>query len=253
MKKSYLFPISLILFTLLSVELRAQVGPEETSAYDLSELTHLGGTRIYNVNSIDVEGTPFLYEEFKNGRFLFTSGRQSEILPINYDLEKNLMLYKKDNQIMILENINIKGFSFEPHQDFDSSESIREQYTFQLHENEFDFNEPIPVQILYDQNGAVKLFALHKVKFIRGNRQDPFTGKITNRYKSDTEYFLKKPGNEMHKLRRLKAKDIINAIGDDSKKELNAFIDENDLDENSQKDLIKLLTYYDKKIKVGNK
>lgn len=252
MKKSYLIPLSLILLVLSAVDMKAQVESEKTSAYDLSEMTHLGGTRIYTVNATDVEGTPLLNDEFKDGRFLFTSGNQSEIVPINYDLEQNLILYKKEGQIMILENANVKGFSFEPPQDFDSTESIQEEYTFQINNNEFDFTEPTPVQVLYDQNGAIKLFAIHKVKFVRGNRQDPFSGKITNRYKTDTEYFLKTPDNNLHKLRRLRAKDIIKAIGDDSKKELNTFIDENDLDEKSERDLVKLLAYYDKEITVGN-
>lgn len=235
-----------------SVDLKAQAEPEKKSAYNLSELSHLGGTRIYTVNATDVVGTPLLYDEFKNGRFLFTSNNQSEVVPINYDLEQNLILYKKDSQIMILDKENIKGFFFENPQDFDSSESIQEKYALQLTDKEFDLTEPIPVQVLYDQNGAIKLFALHKVKFVRGNRQDPFTGKITNRYKSDTEYFLKTPDNEMHKLRRLRAKDIIKTIGDDSKKELNTFIKQNDLDEKSQKDLVRLLAYYDKKITAGD-
>lgn len=252
MKKSYLISLSIILFTLFSVDLKAQVGPEKTSAYDLSKLSHLGGTRIYNVNSTNIEGTPLLNEEFKNGRFHFRPDRESEIVPINYDLERNLILYKQDDQIMILNNVNVTGFSFEPSQDVNSSESIQEKYTFQVNNNEFDFVDPIPIQVLYDQNGAIKLFAIHRVKFVRGNRQDPFTGKITNRYKNNTEYFLKTPDNEMHKIRRLRAKDIINAIGDDSKKELNTFIDEHDLDEKSQMDLVKLLAYYDKQITTGN-
>jgi len=252
MKKLHPTLLSIFLLILFCVDLKAQVGPEETSAYDLSEMTHLGGTRIYSVNSTDVEGTPLLNDEFKKGRFLFTSDRKSEIVPINYDLERNLILYKKDDQIMILENVDVKGFSFEPLQGFDRSENVQEKYMFRISDNEFDFTEQTPVQVLYDQNGAIKLFAIHKVKFVRGNRQDPFTGKITNRYKSDTEYFLKTPDNEMHKLRRLRAKEIINTLSDDSKKELKTFIDENDLDDKSEKDLVRLLAYYDTKITTGN-
>ncbi|MCG2590586.1 hypothetical protein [Rhodohalobacter sulfatireducens] len=252
MKKLHTIPLSIFLLILFCVDLKAQVGPEETSAYDLSEMTHLGGTRIYSVNSTDIEGTPLLNDEFKKGRFLFTSGNQSEIVPINYDLEQNLILFKKDDQIMILENVDVKGFSFEPPRDYDRSENVQEKYTFRVSDSEFDFTEPTPVQVLYDQNGAIKLFAIHKVKFVRGNRQDPFTGKITNRYKSDTEYFLKIPGNEMHKLRRLRAKEIINALGGDSKKELYTFIDENDLDDKSERDLVRLLAHYESKITAGN-
>lgn len=252
MKKSYLVSLLLILFFFLSIDLKAQVGPEETSAYDLSELTHLGGTRIYSVNSTDVEGTPLLNEEFKNGRFLFRSGRQSEIVPLNYDLERNLILFKKDDQIMILDNVNIKGFSFENPADSNSSENNQEEYTFQVNNNQFDFSEPTPIQVLYDQNGAVKLSAIHKVRLVRGNRQDPFTGKVTDRYKSDTEYFLETPDQKMHKLRRLRAKDIIKAIGSDSEKELENYIKQNDLDQRSEIDLVRLLAYYDKEIVAAN-
>lgn len=252
MRKSYHIPLSLVLLFIFSVDLKAQEGPEKTTAYDVSRETHLGGSRIYTFKNTDVVDSPLLSDEFKNGRFLFASNNQSDIVPINYDLEQNQILYKKDGQILILENKNIKGFSFELPDDFDSSENIQEVYTLELTDKEFGFAETTPVQVLYNQNGAIKLFALHTVKFVRGNRQDPFTGKITNRYKNDTEYFLETPDNKLHKLRRLKAKEIIKTIGGDSKKELNSFIKQNDLDDKSQKDLVNLLAYYDKKITVSN-
>ncbi len=248
MKKLNLIPFSLILLVLFSVDVNAQVGPEETNPYDLSELTHLGGTRIYTVNTTDVEGTPLLNEEFKKGRFIFRSDKKSEIVPINYDLERNLILFKKDDQTLVLENVDIKGFSFETSQDSKSSESVPEEYTFRVNDKEFDLTEPTPVQVLYDQNGAIKLFAVHKRKLVRGHKQDPFTGKVTNRYENETEYYLETPDQEMHKLRRLRAKDIINTIGEDSEKELNTFIDENNIDEKSEKDLVRLLAFYDKEI-----
>jgi hypothetical protein len=252
MKKSYCISFILILLILFTIDAKAQVSPEEKNAYDLSELSYLGGTRIYSVNMTDVEGTPFLNEDFKKGRFLFTSGKQSEVVPINFDLERNLILYKKDSQTLILENVKIKGFTFEKPTNSDLPISFQEKYTFRLPDNEFNVNGLTPIQVLYDQNGAVKLFAVPKVKLVRGHKQDPFTGKVTNRYENETEYFLKTPDDEIHELRRLRAKDIINAIGDDSKKVLNRFIDENDLNEKSEEDLVRLLSYYDNEIAAGN-
>ena len=252
MNKLYLLPFFLILFVVFYVDANAQEWPEKTSAYDLSKQSHLGGTRIYTVNDTEVEGSPLLNEEFKKGRFLFTSGDQSEVVPINYDLERHLILYEEDGQTMILDNLNVKGFILGPPQNSNSWESTQEEYTFRVSNREFDFSEPTPVQVLYNQNGSVKLFALRKVKLVRGNRQDPFSGKTTHRYKSDTEYYLETPDNEMHKLRRLRAKEIIKALGDNSKKELKSYIDENDLDEKSERDLVRLLTYYDNEILAVN-
>lgn len=251
MKKLLSVSLFLIPLVFIFVDLKAQTQSDRKGAYNLSEQTYLGGARIYTVNTTDVEGTPLLYDEFKNGRFLFSSSEQSEVVPINYDMEQNEILFKKDGQIMILQKSNIEGFTFELPRDFDSSQDIQEVYTLKLNDEEFGFTEATPVQALYSQNGAVALFALHKVKFVRGNRQDPFSGKITNRYKNETEYFLKTADNEVHKLRRLRAKDIINAIGDDSKKELNRFIKQNDLDEKAEKDLVKLLAYYDNQMADG--
>lgn len=248
MKNSYRISFILTLFVLFSIDVKAQVSPEEKDAYNLSELSYLGGTRIYTVNLTDIEGTPFLNEEFKKGRFLFTSGKQSELVPINFDLERNLILYKKDSQTMILENVKIKGFTFEDPTNSNLSSNFQEKYTFRLPHSEFNVNGLTPIQVLYDQNGAVKLFAVPRKKLVRGHKQDPFTGKVTNRYENETEYYLKTSDDEIHELRKLRAKDIIKAIGDDSKKELETFIEENDLDEKSHKDLVKLLRYYDKEI-----
>lgn len=252
MKKLLNVSLFLIPLVFFSVDLKAQTQSDRKGAYNLSEQTYLGGARIYTVNTTDVDGTPLLYDEFKNGRFLFSSSEQSEVVPINYDMEQNEILFKKDGQIMVLKKSNIEGFTFELPRDFDSSEDIQEVYTLKLNDEEFGFTEATPVQVLYSETGAIELFALHKVKFVRGNRQDPFTGKITNRYKNETEYFLKTADNEVRKLRRLSAKDIINAIGDDSKKELYTFIKQKNLDEKSEKDLVRLLSYYDDQITDGN-
>lgn len=250
MKKIYLIPLLLIILAFFSVDLIAQERQENSVGHEVPLLTNRAGTHIYTTNSTEVIGSPLLKNEFKNGRVLFKPNSQSEITPINFDLQKNQILFKKNGQTLVLDKKDIKGFFFEIPQDFTSSEEIQEVYSFQHNNKEFGFTETTPVQVLYNQNSGLQLLAVHEVKLIKGNRKDPFTGKVTDRYVSDTEYFLQTPDHNMHKLRRLRAKDIIKAI-DNSKDELHSFIKQNDLDEKSEKDLVRLLSYYDKNI-AGN-
>ncbi|MFP8487747.1 hypothetical protein ACKGJO_01485 [Gracilimonas sp. Q87] len=216
--------------------------------YQTVQITNEAGTTIYAENTKDVIGSPLLKESFENGRILFESGKASEVLPINYDSYKNQVLFIKDNKIMVLNTTGVKGFLFEKSTNLDESNKIQEVFSFKINHPEFGFKEPTPVQVLYDQGTGLKLLALHETNLMRSNRKDPFTGKETERYINSLEYFLQKHNGEIEKLRKLRSKDIINAFDGDNQRKFRQFMRDNDLDNRSEKDLVKLMTYIDNAI-----
>ncbi len=219
--------------------------------YQTIEITNSTGTQIYTENTTDVVGSPLLKESFENGRILFTGDKASEVVPINYDAHKNQILFIKNNQIRILNIQNVRGFAFETTANFQQSGKVQEVYTLQLRNEEFGFTEKTPVQVLYNQETGLKLLGVFDVRFMKGNSKDPFTGKVIDRYIPSTTYYLQTHDGNIHKLRRLRDKFIINELPKKHRKQLKSFIKKNDLDGRSQKDLVKLLAHYDANV-AGN-
>ena len=232
-----------LLVSLLTTHVQAQ--DEDPVDYQTVPITNQSGTQIYTEDTKDVVGSPLIKESFENGRILFDSNKASEVMPINYDAYRNQVLFIKDDQVRVLNISSVRGFIFEKPDNFASSDKVQEVYTLQLRDEELGFTEPTPVQVLYNQKSGLKLLAVHRINLMKGNSKDPFTGKVTDRYIGDTEYFLQTKDGEMTELRRLRDKDIMNVLGKEYKKQLKSFMKKNDLDGRSQKDLAKLLAYYD--------
>lgn len=213
--------------------------------YQTVEVMNSAGTLIYAEETKDIQGSPLIKESFENGRILYPGNKASEVVPLNYDAHKNQVLFIKNNQIRVLNTVGVKGFMFEKPENFEQSDEVQEVFTFQIRDEALGFDEITPVQVLYSQGQGVKLLAVHRVNLMRGNAKDPFTGKVVDRYVSGVEYYLQKPNGEFEKLRRLRSKDIIKKLDRSHRKELNNFMKENGLDGKSEKDLAKLLAYYD--------
>ncbi|MAO64330.1 MAG: hypothetical protein CL666_04970 [Balneola sp.] len=243
MKLYKLFLIS-FLALFLTVHANAQNTGNETD-YQTVQITNKAGTTIYAEDKTEVKGSPLLKESFENGRILFESGKASEILPINYDSYKNQVLFIKDQKIMVLNTNGVKGFMFETPADFQNTDKVQEVFSYQIRETELGFDELTPVQVLYNQGTGLKLLAVHRTNLMRSNSKDPFTGKKTERYINSEEFFIQKHNGDIEELRRLRAKDIIRKYDRSDRKALNNFMDENDLDSRSEKDLVKLMTYID--------
>ena len=235
------FLIGFILFPETSVYAQ----DEDDFDYQTVNITNQAGTTIYAEDKKETEGSPLIKESFENGRILFESGKASQVLPINYDSYKNQVLFIKDDRIMVLNTNGVKGFMFEKPANFKNSDKVQEVFTFQIRDEELGFSEPTPVQVLYNQGTGLKLLALHETSLMRSNSKDPFTGKQIDRYMNSTEYYLQKHNGDIEKLRRLRAKDIMRQYSRKDRRAMKDFMDENDLDDRSQKDLAKLMTFID--------
>lgn len=220
--------------------------------YNTVQITNQAGTTIYAEDAKDIIGSPLLKESFKNGRILFDSGKASEIMPLNYDSYKKQILFIKGDKIMVLNTSGVKGFLFEKPEDFSTSDKVQEVFSLNINHPEFEFSEPTPVQVLYDQGSGLKLLALHETNILRSNSKDPFTGKETERYMNSVEYYLQKPDGELEKLRRLRDRDIIRKFERKQRQAFNDFKDENDLDSRSEKDLVKLMSFIDNSLKTND-
>ncbi|PWG74933.1 hypothetical protein DF186_15335, partial [Enterococcus hirae] len=92
--------------------------------------------------------------------------------------------------------------------DFNSSDKVQEVFTLQIRDDALGFNEVTPVQVLYNEGTGLRLLAVHRVSLMKGNSKYPFTGKVTDRYISKTDYYLQTKDGKYKELRRLRDKDI---------------------------------------------
>jgi hypothetical protein len=238
-----LSPFLLIIFLQSNIQAQSE---DENVDYQMVNIT--SGTTIYTEDTKNIIGSPLILESFEAGRFLFDLKNASKVLPINYDGHKNQVLFIKDDKIQVININSIRGFVFEKPSNFSQTDDVQEVFSLEIRHKKFGFEEPTPVQVLYNQDSGVKLLAIHKISLMKGNSKDPFTGKVTDRYVEFTEYFLQTPDGEMTELRRLRDKDIINVLGKKYKNELKSFMRSNDLDGRSQKDLAKLLAHFESNV-----
>lgn len=236
-----LIALAVMLTTLFLSE--ASQAQDRDVDYETVQITD--GNTIYTENTKDVVGNPLIKDSFENGRILYRDGKASEVYPLNYDANKNQVLFIQDRQVMVLNLNNVKGFIFNTPPDFDQSDKVQEVFSFQVRHEDLDFEEPTPVQVLYSRGTGLQLIAVHESSLMRGNSKDPYTGKVIDRYMSAVEYYLIDKDGELHDLRRLRSRDIIRSLDREYRGPLNDFMDDNNLDGDSQKDLAKLLTYYD--------
>lgn len=245
--KLFNYLLSSILFVVFTVALSPQLQAQDDDPveYNTVDITNRAGTTIYAENNKDIQGNPLIKDSFENGRILFDDNKASKVVPINYDAYKNQILFIENNQIKVLNLNGVKGFVFEEPANFNSSDKVQEVFTLQIRDEALGFSEKTPVQVLYNQGTGLKLLAVHRTSLMKGNSKDPYTGKVTDRYINRTNYFLQTKDGDTKELRRLRDKDIIKALGKEHRKDLRSFMKSNDLDGRSQKDLAKLLAYYD--------
>lgn len=224
--------ITVLLLSAVTISVQAQ---EE----DLTQRNIVSGNTIYTTNNNAYTGSPLLKESFENGRILFTNNGVSEMVPINYDTHKNQVLFIKNNEIRVLSMGGVKGFVFEKS---DESQKVQERFTLGLNIPGKKISKQAALQVLYQ--GEVKLLAHHQTSLMKGNSPDPYTGKITDRYVSKTNYYIQKKNGEFVGT-KLRIKNIIKDLPRKHRKELRKFAKENDLDNRSEVDIVKLLTFYD--------
>jgi hypothetical protein len=161
--------------------------PKPTMVY----LRDLAGKPLPGSNNIDIEGSPFLNNEFKPGRVVFTNGKMSSDLYLQFDMLNNKLLFKRDD--MVLEFVD----------------SIRDFY-LQHEENNtlglvFRSNFP-PI----DRNTAATFYELlvdgkivllkYRYKAVTGYREYNSANKKS--YVERSELYAALPGNKIIRIKR---------------------------------------------------
>ncbi|RYE29330.1 MAG: hypothetical protein EOP48_32700 [Sphingobacteriales bacterium] len=151
----------------------------------------LAGKPLPGSRNIDIEGSPFLNNEFEPGRVVFTNGKMSSDLYLQFNMVDNKLLFRRDDMIM------------------EFVDSVRDFY-LQYNENNtlglvFRCNFP-PIdrntratfyELLVD--GKIELLK-YRYKTITGHREYNATNKKS--YSEGSQLYAALPGNKIIRIKR---------------------------------------------------
>ncbi|MDR9419435.1 hypothetical protein [Gracilimonas sp.] len=239
MKNYYLLPLLITAFIIsTSNHIQAQ-----DRIVNVSEFVENATTRIYTTGTKEVEGSPLLMDSFVPGRVILRDGKMSEIVMLNYDSHRNQLLIKNnDTDVLILDHRNIKEFVFLT----SNRAGVDKRFNYSVRMPELGLEELTPVEILFQgENSGLKLFTVHKTSFSQATRPDPLTGKMVDRYISKSNTYIQKPDGTTEEINRIRISRVIDTFNEDQRELLENYVDDNDLNNRSTEDLIKLLGYFD--------
>ena len=197
-----------------------------------------GGFTLYQSAT---EGHAFLLDDFSIGNLIDSQGVVSETKMFNYDIYNNIVFFKtgNDKDALAVKNENYTGFILKP------ANQVQEYIFKKIDGSDFD---KVKKETKFYQ--IVKASSNYVITEYIKNFKDPnSSGWVSSRYNNEggeykliTNYYLLDQQNKYVEV-KLNKKAILKTLKD-KKKELEQFIDKNNIEFNSVNDLIPLAEYY---------
>jgi len=234
-------PYILFLLTLISITCIAQTTPDPT-AYEAKENLRVLGS-VYSTGTVrtfdnryeGVKGSPYVFEEFRQGEVFLKNKNKVKIQDLNYNCFENEIAYKDPatDAIRLLNRFQVDLFTI---QDGDK------ELTFVPLKLEEDA-EAIFAELLYNKGSIA--YKVYKKEWVKANYEGGYSAdrpydEFVDKYDL---YFLKKGDKNLHKAKKSK-KQVLTAFPD-QKSAISSFFKSNKLDLREEESLVKLLKYYD--------
>ncbi|GAB3317419.1 hypothetical protein GCM10027299_08720 [Larkinella ripae] len=209
-------------------------------AFGLATQTHAQGVFLTDVNGqvirankyVDVQGSPYLNEAWKQGTVMAANSKAYPNLNVRYDVYAGELEYQQNNQTYRLSRDAMKEFRI-----MDGNELIFRNGFAAVNNN----TPKTFYQVLVD--GSTKLLKQHKVNM---SENKPFnSATVTKEFQKQEFYFIAKPDGTLQRIQKNK-KSVLGALADD-KDRLEKLIKEQDLNLSDENSLITLLERYNTK------
>ncbi|MGM0581130.1 MAG: hypothetical protein ACQETL_10650 [Bacteroidota bacterium] len=227
MLKSGVLLITVVLFTF--------------NAYaQISNVSEVGGKPIMTKKYSKIEGSPYYFgsDTWMDGTLYTADGKKIEDIPIRFNGYDNEVEYRKDGNILIIDNSNLKGFDFY----FNPNNGAKKaKYEFR---NGFNIPGEIDKSDFFNVIYQGENFSLIEEFKVLETRVTPATYGASEykKFVNDRKTYLI-INNELDKFKNRK-KDFYN-IAPDQKSEIKKQIKQNDLDLKNENHIIFLLEYID--------
>ncbi len=192
------------------------------------------GNVVRSIKYTDVQGNPYLFEQWVNGTIRLGNGKSYTNVPLRYDIVSDELQFKDSKSDQAL---NFK----EPVVEFQLMPATESGESPMMFRNGFisdDGTSPKAYyQVLFD--GGLKLLK-RKTKIIFENRE--YSSAITTKTFREEEYYYLYKNNKTIKIKKDK-KQVLTALAD-RVTELEAFIKSNALNLKNESDLVRLIAHY---------
>lgn len=182
----------------------------------------------------DVEGSPFLYEQWLLGSVFTKSGGKFEDVELKYNVYRDFLTYRKKGQEYVLSPDRVAAFDLKV---TPVSKPLR--FERRVYEGE----NPRYYQIVFDGQ-SVDLLQMYSKKFLKGraNTDGYSAGRNDDRFIDDSDLLLARQG----KLERFKKsrRGVLKKAGA-HRKELQRFVKQNELSYKKTSDLVIILAHFD--------
>jgi len=178
----------------------------------------------------NVEGSPYMFDEFYEGVVKLTNGHTTEPLEIRYNTHTQSVDFMSGNLAFNVDGENIESFHFT---------AKGKEYKFIKGYDASRLSEDDFVEVLVD--GEVKFLARHHTAFFEDTASYG-TATKNNLYRSDVTYYIKVGDDSPERLRSLNKRRVMNNL-DRFEDELEQYADRNNIDFSEKDDVAKLIQY----------
>lgn len=227
----------ILFFTLiLSVSIPTQA--QDKAIFDVDQL---GKNAIENVlytfQTEKIKGSPYMNDHWVQGHVIIDENTKSGTVYLRFNSYQNQVEFARDEQAFAINSSRIDGFVM-----YASDGQINFRNGFKSEEHDIDPSTLLRVV----QDGKVDFLCHHKTKL---KEEVPAYGSATkkNEFKSDRDYYIVDSSGTFHKIKKLKEKHVLKALGD-KKKELRQFAESNNLDFSEESDIARIVAYYNKQV-----
>lgn len=195
-------------------------------------LTDVNGQVIRASKYVDVQGSPYLNEAWKDGTVTAANSKSYPNLKVRYDVYAGELEYQQKDQTYRLSPAAMKEFRI-----MDGNEMV-----FRNGFAAVNTNTPTTFyQVLVD--GPTKLLKQFKVNLVENK---PFnSATVTKEFQKQEQYFIAKPDGSVQRIQKNK-KSVVAALSD-QKDRVEKLIKEQDLNLSNENNLITLLESYNVK------
>jgi len=219
----------LLLFILNPKNVFSQVQNEANiSSSDMRNM--LDSNQIPLHRATNVEGSPYMFDEFYEGVVELTNGHTTQPLQIRYNTHEQSIDFMSGNLAFNVEGENIESFHFTAN---------GKEYTFIKGYDASRLSEDDFVEVVVD--GEVKFLARHHTAFFEDSASYGSATK-NNIYRSDVTYYVKVGDKSPERLRSLNKRRVMNNI-DRFEDELEQYADQNNIDFSDKEDVARLIRY----------
>lgn len=185
---------------------------------------------VLETRSVDVKGSPYFHDSFKDGVVTLFNNSKTETLSMNFNVYENRIEYSDGNTILAIDGSQIKEFTFTEN---GATQTFRKGFSASgLDETEF-------VHVMVD--GNAKLLIKNEVSY----QQDISSYGVATQqdeYISNQRIYFHING-ETDRVRRMRERSVLRSF-DQHRDRLEAYTDQNGLDLSELNDVKRLFEYY---------